>query len=250
MVVAIGSSWAEAVARVVGEAPIASPVLVLPSSLRRADPVAAAVRTVLRARDVESHLLIPASVTAALTNVRLSPTAGWVRAQVRPPDVPSSSIELPARLAGIPLIWSVTDIDAVRGRGPYVLDLIARYLHPVSRLKLLASPRREDAVVDVNLIASPARCVIGMRIDGSAIAASVDDPIAGELVALALADELMATGQSATGPWEERVVQRATELQLGIRIPADVSVVPSGKLEGAAFDVVRRASERIGIAFT
>jgi len=248
LVVATGSTWADALPGVLPGPITSEPVLILPSSLRRADPLATALRDMLRASRVPSHLLLPANPAAAIAgHVARSGTAGWATTDLRPPDIPPATITLPLRLTGPEPIWSVTDVDRVGGKGPYVLDLIARYLHPRSRLRLLASQRRSDAAVDVNLVARPSRGVVGKAVGNGVIVGVVDDPIAAELVALALADELLPPGWIATGPWEERVVQRATELQLGIQIPQQLAVSVIGTPAPDALTTIRRATDRIGV---
>lgn len=241
--VSTGSDYALAVAGALRVESGAAPVLILPSSLRRTDGLASAVRQELRSLRVPSHLYLPPHPAVAL----IGGAEGWLDFALHPPDVPPSSITMPARLNGHLPIWTVTDVDAVRGTGPYVLDLPARYAHPRSRLQQLASRRRADAVVDVNLVIRPSCCVVGKVVDGIAIVGATRDPVAAELFALALADEDLSPAQAVTGPWEDRVVQRATELEIGVRIPRDISVVVTGALGEHVRTVLERVAARIGV---
>jgi hypothetical protein len=244
MTFAAGSTWAAALRTLTPAHPGPDPILVLPASLRRADPLAGAVRAHLRDTGNASHLLLPVNPAAALLG---RPAGGWRDVVLPVPDGPPTPATLPARLLGPDPVWTVTDVDAVRGAGPWVLDLVARYLHPRSRLRQLASPRRADAVVDVNLVARPAACVIGTSVGPTALVAITRDPIAAELVALALADEELDPKRTTTGPWEDRVVQRATELQLGIQIPAHLTFHLAGTPDPAVERVLQRVADRIGV---
>jgi len=246
--VSAGSTYAEAASGVLDTMPGSGPVLILPASLRRTDPLASAVRQELRASQVASHLMLPLNPAAALIG-RATPSHGstWIDAEIRAPDVPATSIRIPARLNGPEAIWTVTDVDAVGGAGPYVLDLVARYAHPRTRLRQLISRRRSDAVVDVNLVVRPSRCVVSKAFGETVVVGVVNDPIAAELFALALADEDLAPGRSVTGPWEDRVVQRATELEIGVPIPQHLSIDLVTTPGAAVRTVLERVLARIGI---
>lgn len=239
--IATGDTWAEAAGALKLESG-KTPVLILPSSLRRTDPLFSAVRDELRTSQVTSHLMLPPHPAAALIGRTGRSSGGaWQAVELQAPGVPPSRITIPAWLGGPKSIWTVTDVDAVGGTGPYVLDLLARYVHPRTRLRQLASRRRSDAVVDVNLVAAPSRCVVGKLLGNTKLVAIVNDPIAAELFALSLADEDLAPERAVTGPWEDRVVQRATELELGVQIPQQIVL----KLVTTPGVSVRTALERI-----
>ena len=164
-----------------------------------------------------------------------------------PSDSASQTIRIDARLLSGKPLWTVTDVDAVRGGGPFVLDLLARYVHPVSRFRFLGRQARADAVVDVNLAVHIATSVIGKEFGTFALVGMTSDPIAAELLALAIADEDLPPDHSVIGPWEDRVVQRATELELGVRIPRELSLSIIGAATVATHAVIERVSSRIGV---
>lgn len=240
--IASGSTY-EAVAEFLDLATGSEPIVILPASLRRDDSLASAVRSAFRNSGAASRLLLPPNPVAAMIDRRMS----WKELKVQAPDRPAMTIGLPARLAGPEAVWTVTNVDAVGGSGPYVLDLIARYAHPRTRLRLLASRRRSDAVVDVNLAVRPAGCVVGRTMVDAVVVGVTHDPIAAELFALALADEGLAPNRAVTGPWEDRVVQRATELELGVQIPQQLRVrlLPAG--DSVARTSLVRILARIGV---
>lgn len=245
--ISTGSTYAEAVSDVLGTMSGSGPVLILPASLRRTDPLAGTVRQELRANQIASHLILPTNPAALIGQVRRSSEERWLEVELRAPDVPPMSITIPARLQGPESIWSVTDVDAVGGTGPYVLDLVARYAHPRTRIRQLASRRRSDAVVDVNLVVRPMRCVVGKAFGDTVVVGIVNDPIAAELFALALADEDLSPAHAVAGPWEDRVVQRATELEIGVQIPQHLGIDLVTASGVAVRTVLERVMARIGV---
>lgn len=247
--IAAGSSYPEAVGAALPVDSVAGPVLILPASLQRTDPLASAVRDELRSRRLASHLLLPSNPVAALIGrSHRSPGGSWVEVVLRVPGVPPTTLTIPSRLQGHEPIWTVTDVDAVGGTGPYVLDLAARYAHPLTRLRQLASHRRSDAAADFNLAVRPSRCVVGKRIGETVVVGIVDDPIAAELFALALADEDLGLAKAVTGPWEDRVVQRATELDVGIQIPRHLTVELATIPDTVLRTALERVMARIGVS--
>ena len=243
-----GATYAEALSGLLDADNDRAELILLPSSLRRDDRLASAVREVLRQSRSNTHLVLPANPVAALTRFsRESSDPPWTTVTIQPPDSPPKPIRLPARLlTGFPL-WSVTNVDAVHGSGPFVLDLLARYVHPVSRVRHLATRSRADAAVDVNLAASISSSVIGKEFPGYSIVGVCHDPIAAELFALALADEDLSADRSVSGPWEDRVIQRATELELGILIPEQVTVRFTEDQDSHVREMMQRVTARMGI---
>jgi hypothetical protein len=246
-----GATFATALELVVSGDMAAREVLVLPSSLRRADRIAAALREQLRAYGVASHLVLPVNPLAALAHLgRGKRIAHWCTVNITLPDKPPGTVCLPAQMIGENPVWTVTDVDAVSGRGPFVLDLIARYVHPILRVQLLASSSRADDAVDVNLVVRISVSVIGKMVGSFAMVGVTSDPIAAELFAMALADEDLAVNRAVVGPWEDRVIQRATELELGVRIPQDLSISLAGEISQPAREAVERIVRRFGVGLS
>jgi hypothetical protein len=246
IVVGTGVDAASALASAIATPGASGDVLVLPSSLRRSDPLASAVRNRLRRESIASHLVLPENPAAELGRIWGAATR-WATVEIRPPDTGARSIRLPASLLGGRHIWTATDVDAVRGSGPYILDLLARYVHPVQRLRHLAASSGADAAVDTNLALPISRSIIGKRLPEGVVVAVTGDPIAGELIALSLADEDLPGREMVTGPWEDRVVQRATELELGVRIPQHLSITVAGNPNAEIRAAIQRIAARIGV---
>jgi hypothetical protein len=141
----------------------------------------------------------------------------------------------------------VTDIDQVGGRGPYVLDLPIRYANLATRLVMLGSRHRASMAVSVLRGRPLANHVIVRRFAGFTLLATTHDPIAAELLSLSLVDELLPHDSQVTGPWEDDVVQRATELELGVRLPSDITVTVEGNRHAAIDAIIVRILARFGV---
>ncbi len=223
-------------------------VLLLPSSLSRRDALVASVRREMRSAGVESHLELPGNPLARLSRLARGGDR-WRAVTISPPDRESRMVRLPSKLLDAGQVWVVTDIDVVSGRGPYALDLLSRYVDPLSRAKHLGSREREVLTVDVNLVRTPDRYVMLKDAGAFVLGAVTSDPIAAELLALSLADEDLTRDHRVTGPWEDPMVQRATELDLGARLPQDIRVAVSGQPTGMIEDTVARILARIGVSW-
>jgi hypothetical protein len=131
---------------------------------------------------------------------------------------------LDRRVASAAHLVAAVDLDRVGSRGPFVLDLLARYVSPIDRARLLASRRRFEAVARVNLLRRFDWIVIRRRFAQGEVWIETGDAIAGELVCLALSEDLLPAGRAVAAPWEDDLVQRATELDLGVRYPGEIRI--------------------------
>ncbi|HEU0164297.1 MAG TPA: hypothetical protein VFQ54_04580 [Thermomicrobiales bacterium] len=199
----------------------AGTVVLLPSSLDREDRVCAIVAAEC-----------PAKVVSPLSAVRWALSSPRSRAiDLDRPDVLVPSVTIPEAVLDASRRFVVCDLDAgdVARSGPFILDLLAHYLSPRDRLRILASGSRGRATAEVNLAVAIDGVIVCGTFGSVHLAVWTEDRIAGELVALALAErKLDVMNRSFTGPWEDAVVQRATELDLGVRIPRDIEIVIAG----------------------
>ena len=125
-------------------------------------------------------------------------------------------------------------------------DLVARYLTPVDRLRVLGGSTR-SATAEVTLARRPDFCLVARRIAGMHLLVVTEDVVAAELMTLALVDEDFLAEHRLTGPWEDDVVQRATELDLGVRLPQEIRVDVVGDMPEAVSGTLARVLSRIGI---
>lgn len=215
------------------DAPAGEPVTVVPATLRPADPATREIRAVLRARGGRSTVVTP------------RPAAGLLGGSWRRASALDGTWRIDARLAEGYI--AVVTVDPDHARGPFALDLPSRFLHPADRVRLLARPDRERALADIAAAARPARALLVAPGAGGWVGLATADPIAAELWALALAEPHLDARLEMQGPWEDPTVQRATELELGARIPAEIRAEVASPLPSPAGDTLERAARRLDI---
>jgi len=224
-------------------------VAVLPASLEADDPVAMAVAGNLPPA-AEPTILTPVSGAAARRAFLLpSVIGGWKEEPVRAAGSSTASVLLPEPLVDAAYRLVAVDVVEVARRGPFVLDLLARYIHPRQRLRLVSDRQRSNIVAEVASVALPAFAIVSLGVPGGALVAVTNDVIAAELVALALAERCIGASRAFTGPWEDDVVQRATELQLGVLLPSGITLQTAGGAvnEPWAVSLLDHLTHRLGL---
>lgn len=227
-------------------------VVILPSSLDADDPLAETVREHLP-HDATADTLTPVSGAAARRAFFVPTVLGdWRDVAITSPGSRGESTLLPKDLAGARSRIVAVDIVEVARHGPFVLDVLARYVHPRQRLRLVADRARSELVAEVASAAMPSLSVIRLSLPGGTLLAATNDVIAAELVALALAERCIGSARAFTGPWEDAVVQRATELELGVVIPAAIRLQSAGSAvrEPWADALIEHIRTRLGIPGT
>lgn len=198
--------------------------LLLPSSLNRNDDLVASLRRSLRKRSTSSSVTVPDHPLRLVTGTISGRRTRWREATLVLPDKADRDVLLPSRLLeGDPLLY-VTHVNAVAGTGPFQLDLLSRYLHPRARMRQVIDPDRAGLAAEVNVALRPAWSIIGADLSPGLVAVT-RDLIAGELFALSIAERFFDRRAEFASPWEDRVVQRATELELGARTPNEIRIV-------------------------
>lgn len=217
-------------------------VAILPSTLDRVDPLA---------REVATRLGGGASVvTPSGLGGRLRGQVAWRTVDVRAiePSTDLDRVILPAGLADAAGAIVACDLDRVAARGPYVLDVAAAYVAPRTRLRLHASRERLHAVAEVDLAVRWRGAIVALTVGGERRFIGVADPIAGELVALALSEKVRADDRSLVGPWEDPIVQRATELHLGVLLPETIDLIVEPESDPVGSAVAAHLALRLGVA--
>lgn len=189
------------------------PVPVVPSTLAGSGDEVAGIRAALRTGGLRTRAILPRALLSAA--VRRRGGAGW-----RPVEVGGRTFRMDARL-DTPYVALVL-VDEGHRSGPFVLDLPSRYLHPLDRARLVAMPDRLRHLADIAAPVPPCHSVLLTPVDQGWLTIVTRDPIAAELWALGLAERYLDTRLEMQGPWEDPTVQRATELEMGVRVPQDM----------------------------
>jgi hypothetical protein len=226
--------------------------VVLPSSLDHLDPVASEVVAHLP-EEADGTIVVPVSGAAA-RRAFLSPTVlgDWRDMPIKAPAGKLHSALMPGSIALAEYRVVAVDVVEVARQGPFVLDLAARFVHPRQRVRIVADSARSELGAE---IASAVRFdlhVVSLILPEGTYLAATSDPIAAELVALALAERCIGSTRAFTGPWEDAVVQRATELELGVLLPSRIRLLPTGgsARQPWADEITEHVRRRLGIPGT
>lgn len=224
-------------------------VAILPSSMDAKDPFAAMVSGALP-EDTHPFVTVPVSGAAARRAFVTPNVIGrWLDRPVRSGSSSLTSVTWPQEVAQADYRVIVTDVVEVARHGPFVLDLPARYIHPRQRMKLLASGQREHLAAEVADAFPMDMMAVYMSHREGVVLAVTTDPVAAELVALAMSELCTGAPRSFTGPWEDPVVQRATELEMGVLLPSRIRIIPDGpnRADHWAQRVVNHVHLRLGV---
>lgn len=162
-------------------------------------------------------------------------------------------VRVPRTVVEASSVALVATIDGrTEGVHPLAIGGLASYAHPRQAILARLDRGRTGVAADLAVAFAPDLIVTVGTVGGYAVAVGTTDLIAAELVGLALVQE-QAGDDEAVGPWEDRLVQRATELRLGVRLPGEIDLVAvwAGPADGRGAAAVARlaagARRRLGI---
>lgn len=224
--------------------------LLLPSSLDRDDALAQALQESLRSGGTAVSVVLPDHPFRTVTRAIAGERTAWRSVDLMLPEGMKDEVLLPARLITADSMIYVTLVDRVARTGPFQLDLLARFVHPRHRLGRLIDPDRGGRAAEVSLARAPDWCVVGCSAPFGIVGVT-RDVVAAELLALSLAERFFDRQAEFASPWEDRVVQRATELELGARIPGDIRIelsdLSTGIVKEQAREIIDVLRQRMGI---
>jgi hypothetical protein len=161
---------------------------------------------------------------------------------------------MPERFARRSPALVVSDLTRFDPARPSIaIGVWAQFAHPFQRFGAAISGQGDGLTAELALAAPPAWYFAAASWQGKPMAILADDMIAAELLGLAIGQIQADPDREPAGPWEHPLVQRATELNLGVRTPVEIDFTTEWlgadlDLSGAfaAFGAVVAA--RIGIA--
>lgn len=227
-------------------------IAILPSSLDHQDLVAASIRELLPA-DCAPQVVAPISGSAARRAFLLPTVLGdWRDVPVTTAGASVSSALFPKALATADHRIIAVDVVEVARHGPFVLDVPARHVHPRQRLRLISDRQRSSLVAEIASALPVSLTAVSLTLPEGTFLAVTTDMIAAELVALALAERCIGSARAFSGPWEDDVVQRATQLEMGVLVPSRIRlIVEGGRARDPWADVLREhVRRRLGIPGT
>jgi hypothetical protein len=172
----------------------------------------------------------------------------WISIALPPAAERFRSVQIPRVLAEIGDRCLITALSGPVGDSDdRPMLALAAYAHPGQALTARFSREHPGALAE---LATALRCRFYLCVGahgGLRVAIATPDLIAADLVWLALRDE----AGEVLGPWQDPLVQRATELELGVRIPAElrllVRTAKSDQLDPAPLCMIERVRLRLGI---
>lgn len=159
-------------------------------------------------------------------------TGGLRRSKWKDVDVDARAprlrtVRLPRLLVDSHAIIGASDLRRMGTARPLVaLGLWAPLAAPIQRLGSLITGQREGLTAEIGLAIVPVALVslANLTASGPLIGIVSADPIATELMALAIWQTRLPSRFDLAGPWEDHLVQRATELGLGATQPSQLIV--------------------------
>jgi len=223
----------------------AESLTLIPASLVRDDPAARLIRDAERQLGMRTTVVTPRSPLSGAVGV-YGGRSKWREVQLETGSVRIDSRMLHGHRIGL------VSISPDRRQGPFALDLASRFLHPIDRARLIVSPDRARYVADIASGSQLDFWIITTLAGQDRMWLTTTDIIAAELWSLALAERFHDAALEAQAPWEDPTVQRATELELGVRIPADMRLrhgVP-GDMPDDIVALIATGCQRLGMDST
>ncbi len=164
------------------------------------------------------------------------------------------SVRMPTALVDAQRLLAVNDLRGNNDMRPLIaIGLWARFAHPVVRIGARFGGTTDGLTAEIALSVHPDRYVMidSDRKQGITFVVSTHDIVVAELIVLALRQRRLRV--RGVGPWEDPLVQAATDLSLGVRNAEEIGIdailsptLSSHQREGAASSFVQ-AAELIGV---
>jgi len=202
---------------------LAVPHRLLPRS--SATHVAEVASQALRASNHPLTLLTPSSLRSLAWASRGTDSSPWTSLPLTHLSETLPHAILPTRLASATSIVLLVDARQAEGPRPTLaLGAWREFLHPKQRLPLALAARRLLVDAEIAALIQPRAIMLIHAWHPGFLVHVSPDRIASELMGLAIHQATRCPATLSTGPWEDPFVQRATELDLGIRLPTDLII--------------------------
>ncbi len=179
----------------------------------------------LRASNHSVTLLTPSSLRSLAWASRKSESSPWTSLPLTHLSDTLPHAILPTRLTSATSIVLLIDVREAKGPRPTLaLGAWREFLHPKQRLLLALASRRLVTDPEIAALIQPRAIMLIHAWDPGFLVHVCPDRIASELLGLAVHQATRCPAALDTGPWEDTIVQRATELDLGIRLPTDLII--------------------------
>ena len=99
------------------------------------------------------------------------------------------------------------------------MSVLVDFVAPRQRLAVRLSPKHLGSIAEIALTVDPSLVLMVGQLGASPLVVMTTDIVAAELVWLAIANNAAIDQLAEIGPWEDPVIQRATELGSRLRLP-------------------------------
>ncbi len=211
-----------------------------PLGRREGRDVADAAACAFRGQGQMARIVRPPSAFMRARGLVPSVGAGdWVAVDIRGRGAGLRSVRVPRALAGAAMVAA---IDLQGATSP--IGIWPAYVHPLVGAAASSSSRTSLAA-DLALAFSTSGVLIGGTVGSLDIGVATEDLVAAELITLALRE----SGDAEVGPWENPLVQRATELEIGVTRPDQIRLVPRwvGSPGSPKSEALAALADRLGL---
>jgi hypothetical protein len=137
----------------------------------------------------------------------------------------ASSIKLPATIAGAATVVAVNDLRGETAERPVIaLGIWPRFAGLRARIGVRMAKPEDGLAAEVAVAVRPALVVLAASWRERSLVVATTDQVAAELVGLAIRQSTRDGDEEEVGPWQDPLVQRATDLDLGVRIPDQIAI--------------------------
>lgn len=150
----------------------------------------------------------------------VSARGGWIDHALPQGAEHFTRVSIPADIAGAALYLAIDTAGHASA-----LETLAAYTRPRQAVAARLDRRRLGLAAELAAPLMPRLILLHALLGRRHLVAATADRVAAELVYLALRQDGADDDTHRIGPWEDRLVQRATELDLGVHLPSELAIV-------------------------
>jgi hypothetical protein len=159
-----------------------------------------------------------------------------------------SIVRLPDSIVRANAIVGVNDVRRETGARPTLaIGIWSRFAGPRERLGARLGTLEQGLAAEIALAFQPAVILLADTWRGLTVVVATSDQVAAELVGLAVRG---TDGDEQIGPWQDPLVQRATELNLGVLLPDRIAIriaTPNSTPKDRATTILTEIAGRLGV---
>lgn len=248
-----GDDWSAVTASAADALPQTSSRLALLSVEAREQPDGPFLKSLLAALRARSGNFETLTASTAISGWLAARSRQWTEVDLSGRGDRLARATLPAALFEAEAVAAIVDLTSFNPKRPAIaIGLWAQFAHPRQRFGAVLGDQATGLVAEIALAAPAAIYFIAASWRGKPMLAVADDMIAAELIGLAIGQAQADPDLEPVGPWEQPLVQRAGDLGLGVRLPAQIEFavewLGSDGLSDDFAQFGRTVAARIGVA--